>query len=824
MSKVLIVGGVAGGMSAAARLRRLDEKSEIVVFERGEYISYANCGLPYYIGEVITERDRLLVQTPASFGKRFNVDIRINSDVLKIDRKKKEIVVKNTKTGKETVEKYDKLILSPGAEPIKPPIPGIENPRIFTLRTVPDTDHIKAYIAEKKPKRALIVGAGFIGLEMAENLHSLGISVTIVEAVKQVMNVIDYEMACIIHQHLRTKGVEFYLSDGVSSFTEDAAGSIHARLNSGRELAFDIVILSIGIRPDNRLAVDAGLEVGQRKGITVDEYLQTSDPNIYAIGDAIEVLNPITGTKGVVPLAGPANKQGRLVADNIVFGNKKKYNGTIGTAIAKVFDLTVGVTGATEKLLEQQKIPFISSIIHPSSHAGYYPNAFPMSVKLVFAPETGKVLGAQVIGIDGVDKRLDVLAFAVQSGKTVADLTEFEHSYAPPYSSAKDPVNMAAFVAENILNGQVNVITWNDILRMDKSEAVYLDVRTIDEFNLGHIESAINIPVDDLRNRMKELPANKKIVVYCGVGLRAYIAARILMQSGFKDVLNLSGGYKTYECVHQKQDNADGYKVGNDDMVMKKDISETNLSIANQIKKLEVNACGLQCPGPILKLKTEIDKLNTGEQMLVKATDPGFQTDVVAWAKATGHKLVSVNSDKGIISATIEKSVKETSSATAVASNDVSIIVFDDDLDRAIASFVIANGAIAMGKKVNMFFTFWGLNVLKKPKKPAGLKKTLIERMFGWMLPSHSKKLKLSQMQMLGIGSAMIRGLMKKKNIDSLESMIQTAIDNGANLIACQMSMDLMGVKKEELLDGVNIGGVATYLEIATRANPNLFI
>lgn len=825
--RYLIVGGVAGGMSAAARLRRLDEKAEIIVFERGDYVSYANCGLPYYIGGTIGDRQSLLVQTPEAFRARFNVDVRTGSDVVKIDRAKKTVTVRAVKTGKESVEKYDKLILSPGAEPVKPPIPGIDHPNIFTLRSIPDTDRIKKFVGIHNPRRALIVGAGFIGLEMAENLHNLGVFVTIVEMTNQVMNVIDYEMAAAVHQHLKTKGVEFYLGDGVASFSHADDNRVAVTLNSGRNLEVDMVILSIGIKPENGLAKEAGLALGERGGIKVGETLQTSDPDIYAVGDAVEVYNPIIKKYVLLPLAGPANKQGRLAADNIAGTRQKKFNGVIGTAIAKVFDLTVATTGVPEKLLEKENIPHLSSVIHVSSHAGYYPGALPMTIKIQFAPKDGKLLGAQIVGYDGVDKRIDVFAWAIRDGKTVYDLAEFEHAYAPPYSSAKDPVNMSAFVAENILDGRMKVIDWSDLLKLDTRDVVFLDVRTPEENKLGAIEGAVNIPVDDLRARIKEVPKNKKIVAYCGVGLRAYIACRILMQNGFDEVYNLSGGYKTYELAMQKQDNGDifdGYRIATDDLIHNR--PEEKLQMSVNAKTIELNACGLQCPGPIMKVKQSMDTMNPGERLKVQATDQGFYRDIESWARTTGNLLVSLTQDKGVIEALIEKGSKLSAAPQTGgtrASDSITLIVFDNDLDKTIASFIIANGAMAMGKKVNMFFTFWGLNVLRKAKK-VRVKKNLIEAMFGWMMPRGTKKLALSQMNMMGIGAKMIRGLMKKKNVDSLESMLQSAIDGGANIIACQMSMDLMGIKKEELIDGVNIGGVATYLEHATQSYPNLFI
>jgi NADPH-dependent 2,4-dienoyl-CoA reductase/sulfur reductase-like enzyme/peroxiredoxin family protein/rhodanese-related sulfurtransferase/TusA-related sulfurtransferase len=818
--KYIIVGGVAGGMSAAARLRRVAEDAEIIVFERGEYISYANCGLPYYIGDVIKEKSNLLVQTVDAFKKRFNVDVRVKSEVIGIDRKNKEVTVKDLSTGKEYREKYDKLILSPGATPVKPPIPGIDLDNIFTLRDIPDTDRIRDFVDTKKPKRALIVGAGFIGLEMAENLHSRGILVTIVEALEQMMGVLDYDMATLIHQHLKTKNVEFYLKDSVSSFESAGDGKIDVNLSSGRKIVVDMVILSIGVKPESKLAKEAGLELGERGHIVVNEYLQTSDPDIYAIGDVIEVYNPIIGKKSPLPLAWPANSQGRIVADNVVFGNVRKYKGTIGVAIAKVFDITVAVAGATEKVLKREGIPFESIIIHPSHHAGYYPGALPMSLKLTFSPTDGKILGTQIVGYDGVDKRIDVLSTAMNAGMTVYDLTELDHAYAPSYSSAKDPVNMAGYVAENVLKGFMKMTSVEEFLSLDKENIFILDVRTKDEYDLGHIEGSVNIPVDEIRQNLNKIPRDKKIVVYCGVGLRGYIACRVLYQNGFNEVYNLSGGYKMYEVVTQKQGNEDifeGYRVDLADLVTKEKATLT------PTLQVEVDACGLQCPGPIMKLKEKIDTLPVGSRVIVKASDPGFMNDVKSWADITGNKLVDLKMDKGIITAVVEKGTKQEFRSVNVNSDSATFIVFDDDLDKLIASFVLANGALAAGKKVMMFFTFWGLNALKKDSK-VKVRKDLISKMFGVMLPKGTKEIKLSKMNMFGIGPKMIRWIMRKKNIASLEDLMKTAMEKGVKIVACQMSMDVMGIKKEELIDGIEVGGVATYISAASESNINLFI
>ncbi|HNZ80278.1 MAG TPA: FAD-dependent oxidoreductase [Bacteroidales bacterium] len=567
--KYLIIGGVAGGATTAARLRRLDEKSEIIVFERGEYISYANCGLPYYIGGIIKDRDQLFVQTPESFGQRFNLEVRNLSEVLSIDRRKKEVLVKDIRNGSEYRESYDKLILSPGAEPIKPMLPGINQEGIFTLRNVPDTDKIKQYIEQKQARHALVVGAGFIGLEMAENLHHAGLKVTIVEMAEQVMTPLDYSMAALVHQHLKTKDVEFYLKTAVVSFSTKGE-KILAKLDTTKLIETDMVVLSIGVRPDSKLAKDCGLELGQTGGIVVNKYLQTSDPDIYALGDAIEFENPVTHTKMISYLAGPANKQGRILADNLVMGNKKEYTGSVNTAIAKVFDLTVASTGVSGKMLNKMNIPHFDSTIHVSSHAGYYPDALPMSIKISFAPGDGKLLGAQIVGYDGVDKRIDLFSAALRQGATVHDLAFIEHAYAPPFSSAKDPVNIAGMVAENILEGITKTLSWRDIASCREDASMLIDVRTAEEFELGSIDGAVNIPLDEIREHLAEIPKDKKLVVFCGVGLRAHVACRILVGNGYKEVYNLSGGLKTYETASQKQSNEDifeGDYIGHDDQI-----------------------------------------------------------------------------------------------------------------------------------------------------------------------------------------------------------------------------------------------------------------
>ena len=811
----LIIGGVAGGATVAARLRRMDEKANIILFERGKYVSYANCGLPYYIGDTINNREKLFVQTAKGFTDCFRIDIRTEQEVTAIRPDKKEVEIKNLSTGETYTETYDKLVLSPGAEPLRPGIEGIGSKKIFTLRNVPDTDTIKNYVNTENPKRAIVVGGGFIGLEMAENLHDLGIQVDVVEMANQVMAPLDFSMAAIVHRQLTDKGVGLHLEDGVSRF-EEKDGGVTVHLRSGKQIATDMVLLSIGVRPETKLAKDAGLAIGERGGIAVNDYMQTSDADIYALGDAVEVRHLVTGQPALIPLAGPANKQGRIVADNIVFGNKKKYPGSIGTSIAKVFDLTVAAAGANAKLLQQNNIPYISSYTHGASHAGYYPGAVPLSIKILFAPENGKLLGAQIVGFNGVDKRIEMLAQVIQRGGTVHDLAELEHAYAPPYSSAKDPVNMAGFVAENILNKKSRIIQWRELAELP-ADTIRIDVRTHDEYKLGTIPGFINIPVDELREHLDELPKEKPIVVTCAVGLRGYLAYRILVQNGFKHVRNLSGGYKTWsvatapikEIVSHKPEIPESTSYGNSD---------------SQINLLKVDACGLMCPGPVMQLKKNYEALKIGEQLQITATDQAFGKDVTSWCKMTGAELVALENKNGVVAATIRK--QEKTASCEISRNNAdnkTLIVFSDDLDKALASFVIANGAASTGKKVTMFFTFWGLNVIKKQHKPT-VTKDIFGKMFGWMLPTHSGKLKLSKMNMGGAGSWMMRLIMKRKRIDSLESLIQQAIDNGVEMIACTMSMDVMGVQKEELMDNVTLGGVASYLERAEEANVNLFI
>ena len=619
--KYLIVGGVAGGATTAARLRRIDEKAEIIMFEKGPHISYANCGLPYYIGGVIKEREKLLVQTPESFGARFNIDIRVFSMVTSVDPQKKEVTVKSIQTGDVYTESYDKLVLSPGASPVKPPIPGIELPNIFTLRNVEDTDKIKSFVDDKTPRSAVVVGAGFIGLEMAENLHHRGVKVSVVEAAPQVMNMMDSEVAAPLHHHFKEKEVGLFLEDAVKEFKQ-VGDLIEVSLSSGRIIQADFIILSIGVRPDTTLAKDAGLKIGETGGVWVDDYLQTSEKDIYAVGDSIEFPHPITKKPTIAFLAGPANRQGRILADNMVYGHNRKYKGSIGTAIAKVFDMTAGITGMTHRGLKAAGIKHDCTIVHAGSHAGYYPGSMQMMLKISFDPKSGKLYGGQVIGYKGVDKRLDLLATVIKNEGTIYDLQEIEHAYAPPFSSAKDPVNQAGYNAENIIKGLFKPLSPFKFHKRIKKDCFVLDVRTPEEVSIEAIDDAVNIELDKLRENLDRIPKDKKIMIYCGVGLRGYVAARILKQHGFEDVYNLSGGLKVYKQAMAEQSNAIFFS--DVEQEKKEEVKMPNINV----KAMAVDACGLQCPGPILKLKESIDAIDYGDRLEVTATDPGFYNDV----------------------------------------------------------------------------------------------------------------------------------------------------------------------------------------------------
>lgn len=818
--KIVIIGGVAGGATAATRLRRLNEEDKIVLFEKGEYISFANCGLPYHVGGVIKERENLLLQTVDGMNQQYGLDVRNFSEVLEINPQSKSVTVLNHQTGESYVESYDKLIISTGAKAIVPSIDGLEEAQnVFSLPNIPDMDQIKAYIAENQIATATVVGGGFIGLEMMENLVELGIQVQLIEMAPQVMPTIDIEMAQLIHSQMNIHGVNLILNDGLKEFRQNGRELL---LTSGKTLQTDMTILSIGVLPENTLAKVAGLELGYKGGIKVNQQLQTSQPDIYAIGDAIEVIDLVSGQPTHIPLAWPANRQGRLVAD-IINGSDAGYFGTQGTAVAKVFELTVASTGNSERLLKQAGIEYETIHIHPNSHAGYYPGASPIALKLLFGID-GKILGAQAIGTEGVEKRIDVIATAMRFGARADQLASIELSYAPPYSSAKDPVNMLGYTADNILSGKVATFQWSQVDELISNNAFLLDVREEFELATGTIESSHHIPLNQLRQRLGELPKNQPIYVYCQVGHRGYNAARILSQAGF-DVKNLDGGYKTYKTAHYRIKPLD-YLSFNQTRHKSEDLKEPS-------EIIHLDACGLQCPGPILKVKEKIDKMSIGQKMEIEASDFGFGADLAAWCQNTGNTLLSNKIEDGKVLATIVKgkssiSESEMKNLPSLGQEGVlketkdgaTMVVFSGDLDKALASMIIASGAAAYGKKVTIFFTFWGLSILKKQK----VKKSGLAKLFDIMLPSKANNLPLSRMNMGGMGALMIKYIMKQKNVDSLPDMIEQAHQLGVKFVACTMSMDLMGIEKEELFDFVEYGGVATFIGDSEQANMQLFI
>lgn len=561
--KVIIVGGVAGGASAAARLRRLDENAQITMYERSGYISYANCGLPYYIGGVITDRRQLTLQTPDSFYKRFRVDVKVNHEVLSIDRVNHTVEVKNLSTGEIFTDNYDKLVLSPGAKAVKPPIPGIESERIFTLRTVEDTYRIADEIKALKAESAVVIGGGFIGIEAAENLTGIGLSVSLCEASPQVLSQFDDDMIPQVHAVIREKGINLILGRAISSFEEKEDG-IESVLSDGEHIKSDIVLLAIGVAPDSALAVSAGIKTGIKGAITVDEHMLTSDPDIYAVGDAAEIEELVTGSKANIPLAGPANKQGRIAADNIA-GISSSYKGTMGTSVLKIFDITAASTGINERRARAMSLKYDKVILSPSSHASYYPGGKVMTMKVLFDPDKDRLLGAQIIGYDGVDKRIDVIATALRAGMRASELAALELAYAPPYSSAKDPVNMAGFIIENVINQKVRHFFYDDIPSLQKKDdAFLLDTRTMREYTAGHAPGFINIPVDELRERLNEVPCDKTVYVMCQSGLRSYIACRILSAHGYR-CFNFAGGYRLYSSIAgEKVINSSSYDCGMD--------------------------------------------------------------------------------------------------------------------------------------------------------------------------------------------------------------------------------------------------------------------
>ena len=815
--KIVIIGGVAGGATAATRLRRLNETDQIILLEKGEYISFANCGLPYHVGGVIKERDNLLLQTVEGMHAQYDLDIRNFSEVTKINPQTKTVTIYHHQTKETYEERYDQLILSTGAKAIVPPITGLATAtNVFSLRNIPDMDQIQAYIKTQNVQTATVIGGGFIGLEMMENLVELGIDVQLVEMAPQVMPNVDFELAQQIHQQINLHGVNLILNDGLKEIQEAGKRLV---LTSGQVLQSDLTILSIGVTPENTLAKEAGLTLGFRGGVKVDHHFQTSQKDIYAIGDMIEVTDFVTQEATHVPLAWPANRQGRLVAD-VLNGLPIHYPGTAGTSVAKVFELTIAATGNSERLLKQKGIDYQAIHLHPNSHAGYYPGASPIHLKLLF-DSSGKILGAQAIGTKGVEKRIDVIATAMRFGAKADELASIELSYAPPYSSAKDPVNLLGYTADNLLNQRVRTFQWHEVDALLEKQAFFLDIREEFELATGKLADPTWIPLNQLRQRLTELPKDKMIYVYCQVGQRGYNAARLLMAHGF-EVKNLDGGYKTYKQAK--------YQLK---LVTPKaqavSTQTTNAPITNQPKApiIELDACGLQCPGPILKVKQAIDQMEDGQQLKIVASDFGFSADIAAWCENTGNTLLSSDLTNNQVNVLIEKGQVGSSDAPVLTEGVLSetkegatMVVFSGEMDKVLASMIIASGAAAMGKDVTIFFTFWGLSALKKQR----IKKSGLAKMFDMMLPKGAASLPISSMNMGGLGNKMIKHVMKQKNVESLPKMIEQANQLGVKFVACTMSMDIMGIEPAELYDFVEYGGVATYLGDSESANLNLFI
>ncbi|MHB9138640.1 MAG: FAD-dependent oxidoreductase [Victivallaceae bacterium] len=809
--KIIIAGGVAGGASAAARAARLDSKAEIILFERGPYISFANCGLPYHVGNVIQHRDSLLVMTPEALKARSGIDARIRQEVIELDPVAKTVKVRKLDDGAEYIENYDKLILATGSRPAIPPIPGADDPDVLPLWTIPDMDRIKSRI-DKGVQHAVVAGGGFIGLEVAENLVERGVKTVLIQRPPQVMPSLDPEMASMLTKTLEDHGVRVYLNNALTAIRRTDDGLI-VTIKDGSEIKTQMVIMGLGVHPNSELARDAGLALNERGGIIVNAHLQTSNPDIYAVGDVIEVNDPVLNKPVMIPLAGPANRQGRIAANNI-FGAGETYKGSYGTHICKIFELTAASVGVNEKRLVQEKVEFLKTYIIPSSHASYYPGAEPLFIKLLFE-QSGRILGAQVVGTDGVDKRIDVLATAIRSNLKVQDLEELELAYAPPYGSAKDPVNFAGFVANNIIKGDSRVVAPDQI----PQDAFVLDVRQPEEFMCGAIPGAVNIPLGELRNSLDKLPKDRLIVTNCKVGLRGYLAERLLRDNGF-DVKNLSGGYLVWTLFHKNEKTQQVLPAANNTGVEK-----TMEPVKSNGTIEELNVCGLQCPGPIVQVKNSLEKMADGDMLKVSASDAGFYKDLPAWCEATGNRLASIEKKGQNIEAVVVKGQGNAApvSPAQQAEKRTTIVMFSNDLDKAMAGFIIATGFASLGHKVSIFFTFWGLNVLRK-ENPPPVKKDILSRMFGFMMPRGAKKLALSKMHMLGMGTAMMKHVMNSKNVDSLPELIAQARTMGIEFLACEMAMNVMGIKQEELLDGVQTAGVANFAALSARSTTTLFI
>ena len=804
--KYVIIGGVAAGASAAARLRRLDEKAEIVLLEKGAAISYANCGLPYHVGGVIKDRARLSVMPPEKFAAWFNVDVRTNCEATLIDRVNKMVVARSAAAGNLRFA-YDKLLVATGATPVGDAYTDATHPHVAHLWTLSDMDRVVAKLGSAT--RVIVVGAGFIGLELAENLRQRGLTVTIIQRGQHVLPTMDSEMAQPLAAELRGMGIDIRFGRVVAEFAERPDG-VEAVLDDGERLVADLAIVSTGVRPRSELAKAAGLKLGPRGHIVVDDHLRTDDPDIFAAGDVVEVVDPVFGGKAAIALAGPANKQGRIAADNMA-GGDSVYRGTLGASVVKVGELTAAGVGWTETRLKAEQRDYKKIYIHPSSGAGYYPGAARLSMKLLFGAD-GTIYGAQIVGAKGVDKRIDTLAEAMRLKLKAPQLGELELAYAPPYSSAKDPVNFLGFVAENVLAGMSEAVTPDAL----PPEAQVIDVREPEEHEMGSIPGAVNIRLGDLRARLGELDRTKTYVTCCAVGLRGYLAERILKQNGFT-AYNLSGGWATWRLYYPEKEDAR-------DSAAAADAGARRLpTLPDSMSTLDLRQ--LPCPGPVVKLKATFSGAKDGMAVKLLA-DATFEGDLKRWCAANACTAASLVRQGGELEAVIVKGAPAAGAPVpqAVAGHSVAIVLFSNDLDKALAAMILANGLAASGVDVGIFFTFWGLSVLRKKTQPA-VHKNLLSRLFGWMLPSGAEKLALSKMHMLGFGTAMMKDVMRKQGIMTLPALIKSAKAAGVKFIACDMAMGVMGLTREELIDEVDeVAGVAAFAELAAKSNNTLFI
>lgn len=822
---------MAAGASVAARARRLDESAEIIVFERGHHVSFANCGLPYHVGEVITDRDRLLLQTPQSLRESLNIDVRIGTEVVAIDAAARTVTVREVESGAEYAEDYDYLALTPGATPVRPPLAGIDHPAVQVLRRIGDMDRIKARVdtaladqksGRREQVRAVVIGAGYIGLEMAENLNHRGVRVDIVERADQILPPVDREVSIPVEQHLRGRGIAVHLSTTAAAFKPLADDRVGVELNNGTTIPADLVVLAAGVRPDTTLASAAGLALGEHGGIAVDTHMRTSDPHIWAAGDAVETPNPVLPGSYLNPLAGPANRQARVAAENIC-GRATEYRSTQGTSIVKVFEMVAGGTGPTERQLKAAGIDYRAVHVHPSGHAGYYPGTAMMHLKVLFDPGDGRIFGAQACGFDGIDKRLDLLAMAVRQGMTVYDLEHQELAYAPPFGSAKDPINMAGFVASNLLRGDLRLWYAEDFPGATDG-AVLVDVRTPVEYELWHIPGAVNIPLATIRDAVAagDLDPARPVRVYCAVGFRSYLAYRILVQKGFGDVAALSGGSTTFKAVHEKPDDTYEAQAPIESYAEAASIGAAPAAASGTV--IDLDCTGLACPGPIMKLTKAMVDLAAGDEVRVTVSDPGFALDAPAWASKNGHRLVDIAPAGPGYMATLRKGGAALATAvSAPGKNKTSMVVFSGDLDKLIAAFIIANGALSMGEEVSIFFTFWGLNALRRPDAPKR-DKTALEKVMSVMMPTGADDLPLSTMNFGGAGASMIKKVMHDHKVPDLAELIASAQQSGARLIGCTMTMELLGIAETDLIAGVEFGGVATFLGEANESGTTLFI